>query len=219
MKNLTLILGFIFIFLIITSNSIAQPSLRFIEGIELNPEPLHYSSVVSSTETRATAPSRKNISPRTLGTFLATEGCKALQFKYAQLLDTEIESLSNLALFQFIEEWWNTKYRYGGNNKKGIDCSALTGLLLSSVYAISLPRTAREQYAVSKKITKQELSEGDLVFFNTRGGVSHVGVYLCNDFFVHASVASGVTISSLNEPYYSRKFIGAGRTLPVLAGK
>ncbi|MEX0636398.1 MAG: NlpC/P60 family protein, partial [Ferruginibacter sp.] len=125
----------------------------------------------------------------------------------------EIESIINFTLFQFIEDWWRTSYRYGGTGKNGIDCSALTGLLFSTVYGISLPRTAREQYNKSKKIKRQHLSEGDLVFFNTRVGVSHVGVILSNDYFVHASTSNGVTISSLNDAYYSKKYIGWGRQL------
>ncbi|RYF85151.1 MAG: glycoside hydrolase [Chitinophagaceae bacterium] len=147
---------------------------------------------------------------------LATEACNAIQFKYAQLMDMEIESISNISLFAFIDEWWATAYRYGGTTKKGIDCSALTSLLLSTVYAIGVPRTARDQYAASDKIEREDMQEGDLVFFNTRGGISHVGVYLNNDYFVHSSTSSGVTISSLNDSYYSKRFIGAGR--PVVKG-
>lgn len=196
----------------VTNHSFAQPSLKFIDGIEINTEAaVSYTTVSPAREINNTTASKKYSSQAFSVAKLATEACKSLQFKYAQLLDTEIEALNNFALFQFIDEWWNIAYRYGGTNKKGIDCSALTGLLLSSVYAVALPRTAREQYAASQKITRGELAEGDLVFFNTRGGVSHVGVYLCNDYFVHASVANGVTISSLNETYYNKKYIGAGR--------
>jgi hypothetical protein len=107
-----------------------------------------------------------------------------------------------------MEVWiWN----YGGTGKNGIDCSALTSLLFSSVYGVGLPRTAREQYSKCKKVKREDLTEGDLVFFNTRGGVSHVGVYLTNDYFVHASTSNGVTISSLNDNYYRKKYIGGGR--------
>ena len=75
----------------------------------------------------------------------------------------------------------------GGTTKKGIDCSALTSSLLLAVYGFDIPRTARQQYDATEHIDKDELKEGDLVFFNTHGGVSHVGVYLENDYFVHAS--------------------------------
>ena len=213
MKNLMLIVVFTCTLSAITNCSFAQPSLKFIDGIELNSEAVSYTSAAPSREISNIAPAKK-YSPQSFSVAkLATEACKTIQFKYAQLLDTEIEAVNNFALFQFIDEWWNTAYRYGGTSKKGIDCSALTGLLLGSVYAVALPRTAKEQYGASQKINREELTEGDLVFFNTRGGVSHVGVYLSNDYFVHASVTSGVTISSLNETYYNNKYIGAGRIM------
>ncbi|MBP6432076.1 MAG: C40 family peptidase [Ferruginibacter sp.] len=141
----------------------------------------------------------------------AIEACTSVQFKYAQLMNVEVESLTNTKLLNFMEEWWATRYRYGGTTKKGIDCSSLTGTLLKDVYGVTVPRTAREQYRISNKLTRDELREGDFVFFNTRGGVSHVGIYLANGYFVHSSVSSGVTISSLNENYYSKKYISGGR--------
>jgi lipoprotein Spr len=88
---------------------------------------------------------------------------------------------------------------------------------MMSAFAIQLPRIARDQRHVTSAISANELREGDLVFFNTRGGVSHVGVYLHNNKFVHASTISGVMISDLNDDYWRRKFIGAGRILqPIL---
>jgi lipoprotein Spr len=84
-------------------------------------------------------------------------------------------------------------------------------VLFSSVYGISIPRTAREQFQFSNKISKEDLKEGDLVFFNTTGGVSHVGLYIQNNKFVHASTSGGVTISDLDEDYWSRKMIGVRR--------
>lgn len=141
----------------------------------------------------------------------AIENCSAVQFKYAQLLNVEVESITNYTLFNFIEDWWGTKYRYGGATKKGIDCSAFSGTLLHTVYGFVAARTAREQYELSEKIDKENLQEGDLVFFNTKRGVSHVGVYLRNGYFAHASTGQGVTISSLDETYYSKRFLGGGR--------
>jgi lipoprotein Spr len=133
------------------------------------------------------------------------------QFKYAMMMDVEVETLINPALYSFIDDWYGTNYRMGGTTKKGIDCSAFSGTLLSSIYSFAVPRTAREQYKVCEQIDKENLLTGDLVFFNTRGGVSHVGVYLTNNKFVHSSSSNGVTISSLDDSYYSKKFIGGGR--------
>ncbi len=141
----------------------------------------------------------------------AIEHASAIQFKYAQLLNVEVESITNYSLFNFIEDWWGTNYRYGGATKKGIDCSAYSGTLLHTVYGFVAARTAREQYELCEKIERDNLQEGDLVFFNTKRGVSHVGVYLRNGYFTHASTGQGVTISSLDETYYSKRYLGGGR--------
>ena len=122
-----------------------------------------------------------------------------------------MESVTNLTLFAEIDKWQGTRYRYGGATEKGIDCSAYTGTLVHHVCGLVLPRTAREQFANCIKLDKEEMLQGDLVFFNTRGGISHVGMYLGNGYFTHASTSIGVTISNLSEDYWSRKFIGGGR--------
>jgi cell wall-associated NlpC family hydrolase len=145
------------------------------------------------------------------GAALNIESGTDLQFKYAVLLDENVESMNNLPLLQFIDEWFGTKYKYGGVNKAGIDCSAFTSALKRTVYGKTIPRTSREQFDQSQKIPSENLQAGDLVFFNTRGGVSHVGIYVANNKFVHASTSYGVTLSDLNDDYYKRRFIGAGR--------
>ena len=139
------------------------------------------------------------------------EKATSLQLKYAILLNTEVEQLQDNSLLEHIDEWYGTRYRYGGTDKSGIDCSAFTQAIYLSAFAISLPRTARDQYRNSRIISATELKTGDLVFFNTTGGISHVGIYLQNNKFVHASAAYGVTISDLFDPYYIRRFIGVGR--------
>ena len=139
------------------------------------------------------------------------EKISSLQFKYAMMMDVEVETLTNTDLYNFIENWYGTHYRMGGTTKKGIDCSAFSGTLLSTIFSFNVPRTAREQYKICEHLNKTDLLPGDLVFFNTRGGVSHVGVYLANNHFVHSSSTDGVKVSSLDEDYYSRKFICGGR--------
>jgi cell wall-associated NlpC family hydrolase len=81
------------------------------------------------------------------------------------------------------------------------------------VYGLSVPRTAKEQYHNCERIAADDLVEGDLVFFNTRRGVSHVGLYLGDKYFAHSSVHNGVTISSLKDEYYGKKFITGGRII------
>ena len=135
------------------------------------------------------------------------------QFKYAIRLDVPVETIQNKPLYELIDNWWGTPYRLGGTTQKGIDCSAFVQTLMMGVFAMQLPRTAREQKEAASWIPMDDLKEGDLVFFNTRGSVSHVGVYLHNHKFVHASTSGGVMISDLNETYWSRKLLGAGRVL------
>lgn len=150
--------------------------------------------------------------PMSFNTGMTINEAASLQFRYSILLNTEVEDLDNITLYRLIDEWWGAPYRIGGLTKNGVDCSAFVQNLMNVVYEEPLPRTAHEQKALCKEIGKEELREGDLVFFNTRGGVSHVGVYLHNNKFVHASTSGGVTISDLAEPYWQKRFIAAGRT-------
>lgn len=185
---------------------------QFIDGIEIKRQ-ADITSAIPDRSLKTTPviaiPSVKKPALADFGTSI--EECTSLQFKYAQLMDMEVEVIKNNTLYTAIEEWWATRYRYGGTTKKGIDCSAYVGELLRAAYKINPPRTARAQYAVCEKLTRDELREGDLVFFNTRGGISHVGMYLGNNYFTHSSTSNGVTISNLNDNYYSKKFICGGR--------
>lgn len=185
--------------------SVAQKKpLKFIEDIEIKP-----GTPAAVNNNSAKKAESKNYEPAVIETF------SSLQFKYAQLLNVEVESLTNLTLYKEVEKWLGTRYRYGGATEKGIDCSAYSGTLAHNVFGLVLPRTARDQYANCIKLDREELQQGDLVFFNTRGGISHVGMYLGNGYFTHASTSIGVTISNLSETYWSRKFISGGRlTVP-----
>ena len=183
----------------------SKKSVKFIEGIEIRPETTAATQTFISTKNNEEVPVTGSNDPS------AIEECSALQFKFAQLLNRDVEAITNTELYNFIEKWWATPYHYGGATKDGIDCSAYSGTLVHDVYGTVLSRTARSQYQECEKVKKENLREGDLVFFKTRRGVSHVGVYLGNGYFTHASTSNGVIISSLDENYYSKKYIGGGR--------
>jgi lipoprotein Spr len=194
---------------VIGSKTDTSPSQRdnqptFIENISTQP----------ATGPNVTAYSSVN---NTINNTFSMEGGNAgifmpLQFKYAILLDVPVEALNNVKLFSFIDEWYGTPYHFGGSSKDGIDCSAFTGGLMTAVFGVGLPRMAKDQFKVCERLQKDELEEGDLVFFHTtRKGISHVGIYLGNGKFVHASVNYGVTISDMSEGYYAKAFRGGGR--------
>ena len=134
-------------------------------------------------------------------------------FRYAVLLNIEVEKLTNKKLIEYVHQWWAVPYRIGGNSKEGIDCSAFVQGLSNEAFGISLPRTSREQADFCKEISKQDLKEGDLVFFASGRSISHVGMYISNNKFVHASTSMGVVISDLDEAYWSKRFVKAGRLL------
>ncbi|NWG27384.1 MAG: C40 family peptidase [Ignavibacteriaceae bacterium] len=111
-------------------------------------------------------------------------------------------------------KYLNTPYKYGGNTKDGMDCSAFTQILYKDVFNIPLERSARLQFNQGREVSaKNELMFGDLVFFNTRKRVKpgHVGIYIGDNLFAHASTKKGVTITSLDYEYYSRTYMGARR--------
>jgi lipoprotein Spr len=183
--------------------------VKFLDEISVDPQ----ASVVKYEGTSTASSKKANSSDIDLyaSKSSSVEKASALQLKYSVLLNTEVEQLQNDLLLEHVDEWYGTRYRMGGTSKSGIDCSAFVQAVYLSAFAVSLPRTAREQYKTSRIVSSTEIKEGDLVFFNTRGGVSHVGIYLQNNKFIHASTSQGVTVSDLFDPYYLRRFIGAGR--------
>jgi peptidoglycan DL-endopeptidase LytE len=117
-------------------------------------------------------------------------------------------------LVTFAKKMLNIPYKFGGNSILGIDCSAYVKKVYG-LFGIDLPRTAREQFNSGEPIDKDQLSVGDLVFFRTYASFpSHVGIYIGNNLFIHASSKGRkVTISSLDTPYFLKRFIGAKRLL------
>lgn len=104
-------------------------------------------------------------------------------------------------------------YKYGGTTTKGFDCSGFVGYVFDK-FKIDLPRTSSSMYAEGSKVKREDLRSGDLVFFNTSGkGVSHVGIYVGNNKFAHASTSKGTRIDSLGMDYYNDRYVGAKRIL------
>lgn len=182
-----------------TSGKTGKNNTEFLEGLSIHGD--NYSS------SRRTGSTLKFTASST-----QLENAPLWQFKYAQLLDVRVETVLNTSLFAFIEDWWGTPYVYGGKNKNGVDCSGFANNLLTAVFRINSAGSSAQLYDKSRKISNSQMKEGDLVFFKTNGkSISHVGVYLNNDKFVHASTSMGVMISDLNETYWKKYYAGAGR--------
>lgn len=107
-------------------------------------------------------------------------------------------------------EWKGTRYRMGSLSKKGVDCSGFVLLTFREQLGIELPRSTREQNQLGQEVKRNQLITGDLVFFHT-GRNKHVGIYLQNDEFLHASTRAGVKISKLSDPYWRSRYWKAKR--------
>jgi probable lipoprotein NlpC len=120
-------------------------------------------------------------------------------------------SLNNKELYKFITDWTGVKYRLGGLDKNGIDCSGFALLLEKDIYGLKLPRRSVEQADAINSKSMNQLKEGDLIFFSFGGGqVDHVGVYLNKNYFVHASPSRGIIVDDLSIASYQRAIVKAG---------
>lgn len=129
-------------------------------------------------------------------------------------LGMDIDLADNHKLYIESSEWIGTPYKYGGDSKKGTDCSGFTSQIYKKVYKIKLGRSTSNQQEQSSKVAKRNLQEGDLVFFTSNNSgkkVAHVGIYLKDGKFVHASTSKGVIVSRLSETYYDKHWIEGGR--------
>jgi lipoprotein Spr len=129
-------------------------------------------------------------------------------------LGMDIELTDNHKLYVNAAEWIGTPYRAGGDSRHGTDCSGLVSQLYKKTYRMRLSRSTDRQLKESNKIARRNLREGDLVFFTSRSSrkkVAHVGIYLKDGKFIHASTSQGVIVSSLKEKYYTQHWLCGGR--------
>ena len=120
-------------------------------------------------------------------------------------------SLKSKDLYRFITNWAGVKYKLGGLDKEGIDCSGFALLLQKDIYGQTLPRRSKDQAEVIKQKSLSDLKEGDLIFFSFGGQeVDHVGVYLNHNFFVHASTTRGIVVDNLSLPAYQNTIVKTG---------
>jgi cell wall-associated NlpC family hydrolase len=111
-----------------------------------------------------------------------------------------------------IDRYMGVRYRYGGSDESGFDCSGYTSRIYNDALSVKLPRSSGDQSKVGASISNSDLRFGDLVFFRiNRGRISHVGVYLSDGNFAHASIKRGIVVNNLSEAYYKKYYATAKR--------
>ncbi len=139
---------------------------------------------------------------------------------FSQIMGIAVSATSNVKLYQFIYDWIGTPYRLGGSSKKGVDCSGFAYQLYEKVFNTVIGNNSRNIFDMVNPVAKDELKEGDLVFFKIHSrSISHIGVYIGNNKFAHSSTSRGVMISTLDDPYWKRYYYKGGRLLESLREK
>lgn len=120
---------------------------------------------------------------------------------------------TTLRLLSEANSWIGIPYKWGGNDRNGVDCSGFVLQVYLKSLEISLPRNSEKQMQYCRAINKEEMVPGDLVFFTVRGGdrVGHVGIFIGENNFVHSSSSKGVIVTSLDNPYFVKNFYSCGR--------
>ncbi len=131
-----------------------------------------------------------------------------------QCLGVNIDADDNIQLLSELASWVGVPYKHANNDKSGTDCSGLSFAVFKKLYNKNLERSSDGQFIKNcVKVNKKSIRQGDLLFFaiNDKRKISHVGIYLKNDKFIHASSLRGVVVSDLNDDYYRKYFYAAGR--------
>ena len=132
-------------------------------------------------------------------------------------LGFDIEEHDNWQLMIESSKWLGVPYKYAGNTKSGVDCSGFTSAIYTIVYGKQLHRRSVDQYTMDcRSVNRSSLSSGDLVFFatsgkKTAGNINHVGIYLKNNKFIHASSSRGVVVDDLSSSYYVQNWVSGGK--------
>lgn len=199
------------------TQAVANESIEFLDNISVTPGKIYMKKSSGSVAFESVIDKKTpyDVMPDNLSDI---EKANWLQLKYSIKMDVAVEEITNISLLQKIDDWWGTPYCLGGSSKNCVDCSFFTLDVMKQIYNVDLKRTAAQQYEQSSKIEWGDLKEGDLIFFKTEGRrtISHVGIYLTNNKFAHASTSQGVTISDLADPYWQRRLYSLGRVAPIL---
>lgn len=134
-----------------------------------------------------------------------------IKSKYAAQLGVSESEIGNIYLYEYIDGWIGVPYKWAGNDKTGVDCSGFICAVFKEIYARQLKRSATDIVKECEPVEKENLKEGDLVFFDISSANSHVGIYLANNKFIHASSSKGVMISDLSHTYYIKYWGRGGR--------
>lgn len=176
-------------------------ALRNVFTADLEDEDFEVTENFDGQKTYKRVPSKKP--KKDVGTVSTTSSGK---------MNIKVTDKDNAALYKEIEKWYGTPYKYGGCSRSGIDCSCFVKTIYSAVYGITLNRGAADMLKDISVVERRNLCEGDIIFFaNNKTSVSHVGIYLKDDMFAHASSSKGVTISRLSEKYWDVRYFKGGR--------
>ena len=127
--------------------------------------------------------------------------------QHSEMLGFRLIGTEDPVLIREAAIWLGVPYRYGGMDRRGVDCSGFVFAVYQNAYGVQIPRSTAGQLAGLPKRNRSKARTGDLVFFRINDRkISHVGIYLGQSYFMHASTSRGVVVNSLDEPYYAPRY-------------